>query len=129
MLEVRWATALAVAMVACAPSPGDCPSPEDCACPCSNEAVIVCDQIGTPYLNQCMLECDGRELGTCDGDENPDNRTQASDVDCEVECAGAGTEPVCGAVGQGNERSYVLFDNPCLRDCLGASAAPDKKCE
>lgn len=129
MFQFRWAAAaLAAATLACAPSPGDCQTPDDCACPCSNEPAIVCDQEGTRYLNLCMLECDGRDLGVCD-DANPDGQTQAVDVDCDAECADDDYEPVCGTAGQGNERAYVLFDNPCYRSCLGASQAPDKKCE
>ena len=129
MQKLRWAAGLAAAMLACAPSPGDCPTPEDCACPCTDEPAIVCDQEGSSYLNLCMLECDGRELGVCDGEDNPDGRTQGVDVDCDAACAGDGYQPVCGVVGQGNDRQYVTFDNSCYRSCLDAQQAPDQKCE
>ena len=123
------AAALAAAMMACAPSPGDCPTPDDCACPCTNEPAIVCDQAGTPYLNQCMLECNGGELGACDGDVNPEWLPQGSSADCDEQCGGDGFAPVCGVAGSGADRQYVTFDNACFRDCLGAAQAPDKKCE
>jgi len=114
-------------LVACAPSPGDCPTPDDCACPCTDEQAPVCDQQGVTYLNLCMLECDGRTQGVCDNPEGqPQGKTTA---DCDAECADDGYEPVCGAVGRGNDKSHQTFDNACYRSCLGAQSAPDKKCE